>query len=372
MSEFRTFSGWHDAALLGTLGSELRGWQEAPSAQIVWNEIDFLSSVKSAGTNRFTGTQKERNRKWQAVNDFTRQAKAYYDALEHVRGTSRALLAYYAFLNLAKAELVHSHPDQVIEQKIKHGLWFDVGRQSTIRSDQVNVQDGVFRLLYEARTGEVLTRGSTLQVQRLLGHVPEVGHEYYRAFGDRSSVVRGWCRILQNGSAAWPVLLLDCSRRDLDKIGGSKRIEASFEHVELPPNWRLFAANIGAHTRPQIVLQSKRTFDIASPRWGYDAFHWACAALGNRVHMAVENNADFLYVPDLLKSRKSAMPPSLARYAIMFYISSLVRYRPSRLNPERQQLTVWLLEAFAQQSPLFMLIDSLAGLDQAPHMFNML
>src|SRR4029453_17307614 len=42
---------------------------------------------------------------------------------------------------------------------------------------------------------------------------------------------------------------------------------------------------------------------------------------------------DALLCSSLYKTRILPMPASLARYALMFYVSSLVRYKPSQLDP---------------------------------------
>lgn len=44
------------------------------------------------------------------------------------------------------------------------------------------------------------------------------------------------------------------------------------------------------------------------------------------------------------------MPATLARYAVMFYVSSLVRYWPSNLDPRVRSEQAWLLDAFTNQA----------------------
>jgi hypothetical protein len=146
----------------------LEGRQEPLEPGLVWDEIRLFADVREKGEKIFTGTRSEQRARWQALNDFARQARSYSDALEVTRGTSRGLLGYYSALNLAKAELLHSNPGAVINKRINHGLSFDVGRNTTIRSDSIRVAPGVFPLLYEARTGMKMRDKTVLPVKRLL------------------------------------------------------------------------------------------------------------------------------------------------------------------------------------------------------------
>jgi hypothetical protein len=168
----------------------LEGRQEPLEPGLVWDEIRLFADVREKGEKIFTGTRSEQRARWQALNDFARQARSYSDALEVTRGTSRGLLGYYSALNLAKAELLHSNPGAVINKRINHGLSFDVGRNTTIRSDSIRVAPGVFPLLYEARTGMKMRDKTVLPVKRLLSQLPEIGHEYERVFSEPPSVAR--------------------------------------------------------------------------------------------------------------------------------------------------------------------------------------
>lgn len=88
----------------------LEGRQEPLEPGLVWDEIRLFADVREKSEKIFTGTRSEQRARWQALNDFARQARSYSDALEVTRGTSRGLLGYYSALNLAKAELLHSNP----------------------------------------------------------------------------------------------------------------------------------------------------------------------------------------------------------------------------------------------------------------------
>ena len=63
--------------------------------------------------------------------------------------------------------------------------------------------------------------------------------------------------------------------------------------------------------------------------------------------------------------------PKLARevYALMLYVSSLVRYRPTHLDPQVNGHQAWLLDAFTQQAEIPLLEAALAGILGRPFLF---
>ena len=74
--------------------------------------------------------------------------------------------------------------------------------------------------------------------------------------------------------------------------------------------------------------------------------------------------------PSLLRSRWLPIPPSLARYVLMFYLSSLVRYAPTKLDPRRQPDQAWLFDAFAGESHIPLLVNALNGMADDPVLFH--
>jgi hypothetical protein len=63
------------------------------------------------------------------------------------------------------------------------------------------------------------------------------------------------------------------------------------------------------------------------------------------------------------------MPPALARYALAFYASSLVRYRPSMFDTQVSPDQAYLFDSFARESAVPMLLDVLSGLTRTDYQF---
>lgn len=345
----------------------IEAWTERLDTSIIWDEIRSYSDIQKNGASLFSGTAPERRRKWVALNNFCRQARAYHDALDATKGSSRGLLGYYSALNLAKAELLHFCPQDVIDVKIHHGLGFSFSPQ-TISGDYVIVNaNGVFPRLYEARMGKKIPAGSKLPVKRLLGRVPEIGREFSMAFGDSGGTDRGWFRILGNGNECWPVVMLTKSTAEMQATYEWPRIEKRFENVQLPGSWRTYFPDLKVRHTPQTYLQGRRTFPAsATDECGRELY----LAFGDSVEAPLDGHGDFHLSYSLYKSKLVAMPTYLARYTAMFYLSNLVRYRPSRLNPQTEQSTAWLLEAYARQSPDYLLANGLEGILQKNVIFD--
>ena len=73
--------------------------------------------------------------------------------------------------------------------------------------------------------------------------------------------------------------------------------------------------------------------------------------------------------PSRLKTKFDALPPDLARYAAIFYLSSLVRYKPSRLDDSGRSEARWILESFSAEAGLHLLSAALKGITGTLHTF---
>jgi hypothetical protein len=91
-----------------------------------------------------------------------------------MQGTASALLYYYCFLQLAKAELLVHRPTSVYQKKLGHGLSYDPVSDTHLRSAILQVRGGVFPLIYEKYVGTTIPVGSKLRVKQLLLSIPEI------------------------------------------------------------------------------------------------------------------------------------------------------------------------------------------------------
>jgi hypothetical protein len=92
--------------------------------------------------------------------------------------------------------------------------------------------------------------------------------------------------------------------------------------------------------------------------------------LGNSLQVSNSSSFDAEFVDSMYQSKSFPMPSALARYCVAFYLSSLVRYRPSRLDVRVAPMESWIADAFTDQVPIWMLRDALDGYEKTHYRFG--
>jgi hypothetical protein len=370
----RPFQRW---LLLPPFWKNPKYYSEPVSRPLVWMNLRQLEEVPERGRALFTGSLARKNQLWREFRNYLGQARTYDEAALHVAGTSAALLHYYSVLNLAKAELLSSVPNSIVGVDIRHGLTYRPSAARSMAGDSLIVRNGVFPLLYEKRTGRTLPFGTRLPVTRLLANCPEIGQEL-SSLGLAKSVPGGMMHaVVTDGMEFWSQVLL-IPDVIISNGGISSRLFLKhFNEVEKTHNWReVFAISRRVHGQSIGMYESKRRYPRHSTLPGHEVFEDFLAvrdgtwnALRDLVGEATEIYDAFL-APSLYKSRMLAMPPSLARYAVMYYVSSLVRYKPSALDRDVHGKDAWLLDSFTRQASLPLLLNALSGIEGTPFIFT--
>jgi hypothetical protein len=326
----------------------------------------------------FSGSLAERRALYRDFRAFCNQARTYWEAGAKTNGSAAALPYYYATLQLAKAELLKTNPAAIRAQAIMHGLKRIPSATTSIRSDVVQVTRGVFPLLYRKRTGSDIPVGTRIRALDLLSLIPEIGLEMSKMAPSRPSSFPGNYSLAMDDSRAWSVVMLRRSVESADREPLSKRFLAAYEEVSMDqfPNWReVFSMSSRAWGRPVHLFQAKQTVSMPGPN-GQEvpdtntAIEQLIAAVGFQVRPPVREREDFYVTPTLQKSKPLAMPLDLIRYASMFYLSSLVRYQPAALDPVGEGAQAYLMDSFAHEVPMGLLVGALDGITGAFSYFD--
>lgn len=346
-------------------------FNESASTDLIIERLRRHAEIADIGRNRFSGTLGQRNVLWKESRNYLLQALSNYSAAMQVPNRSACLLYYYALLNFAKSELLETHAPDLINQPIGHGLSFNPTNARTVRGDFLTVRKGVFPLLYERRTGHRLPTGTKLPISRLISHIPEIGLQAKDA-GLSGEVVCGILQlILVSNDAVWPLLgifpstMLDGQRSTLHTLNQHFR---RVDHIE---NWKdIFAISKRWGAQAPAFFESIETAPLTTPRFisPNDAMRITWKIRDILALTTIEQYDGFL-VPYMYKTRKFAMPPSLARYAVMYYASSLVRYKPSMFDPSAHPAQAHLFDAIARECKLPMLIDTLSAIEGRGQIF---
>jgi YaaC-like Protein len=354
---------------------------EAPSPELIWREIEMEASYPDRGRALFTGSFAQRNKLWREFRSYVRQAREYDDAARNVKGPSAALLLYYAALNLAKAELLTSVPNLVSGQKISHGLSYSPTGAKTISGDFLKVQaGGVFPLLYRKRTGKPLANNVRIRVKPLLGYMQEIAWEVIQTSFTPLRYTGLLHFIAIAGAQGWAMMALSNPNSITGHRVTNARFKKLFEPVSVPVglDWRnAFAVSqrMGGETRAIFEGRRKYTFHPA-PGGGYPSADFIQVSNGTWTDLigliddGTDDEDDAVLGSSLSGAQFLPMPPSLARYALMYYVSSLVRYKPDQLDPRLQPEQHWLLAAFVDQARTRLLRSALTGIRNKRHLFH--
>jgi hypothetical protein len=355
----------------------LEALNDDPTPEFIWRNIERLANVPEIGRELFSGNLATKNRLHREFRNFVRQARLYDDAASLVHGTSAALLLYYCVLNLAKAELLVTDPGAVEGVRIHHGLAFNPTDARTLAGDAVQVQDGVFRRLYAKRSGVSITSGTQLPVKRLLINVPEIGWEVDTVGLGRCAIRRLIHGILTDGVSTWTVIGIHGEGQHLSNGVTDRHVARSFRRVDWYPTWRdMFAITRRNPGGGFAFFEEKEAVPAAliDGALSSDNVIHGCLRTWQKLAPFVDESTldayDALLCPSLYVARSLPMLCSLARYALMFYVSSLVRYKPSQLDPITRAEQAWLLDAFVSQARVPLLHNALTGITGKIHVFH--
>lgn len=347
-------------------------FSEALNAPLMWLKLTEAGSVSDVGRGLFSGSLADRNRLWREFRNCIRQAHAYWEAGQSTAGSSSALLYYYSFLNLAKAELLTTRPADV-QGRVHHGLSFNPTAASSFRGDRIKVVQGVFPMLYEKRVGAPLTAGTTFSVPRMLSLIFEIGLEFEAAKLGAAQATPCYHSVAHNSDAAWVLIgtysngfLTNQSHVTTQLIRKHFDFFSNTQHYAYR-SWReIFGLSVRLAT-DLMILQSKATFSSTNsdgtPTPDVQAATRHLREVADPyVNDSLDHTSDFVLTPSILNSRAFPLPAPIARYAVMFYLSSLVRYKPAALDPVTEGRAAWLFDSFARETPTRLLADFAAGI----------
>ena len=371
MTAPRAFNRWRIIPIVASDREAVYVW-ERPTTDALLQMLRTEAELQDVGRSRFTGSLKARNKLWLDYRSFLRQAISNFRGAASLEDRSSSLLYYYGMLNFAKAELLAAGHVAVLGP-ITHGLSFNTSRAKTVSGDSLTVKEGVFRLLYELRTGYSLPIGTRLPVPRLLSHIPEIGSQLEAVKAGRTELYGLLQLIAIDNTSAWALLAVD-RQADLEQQTSTNRLfRRYFEEVDVFDEWRdRFAVSkrwggvrfFQAKSQSPYISGNDSSLNTA-----------VIAAAGNvgRIRDILGRSTQGMWdgwlSPSLYRSKMLPMPPALARYAIAFYASSLVRYRPSIFDAQVSPNQAYLFDAIARECAIPMLVDTVSAIAQTDHTF---
>jgi len=298
---------------------------------------------------------------------FLEQARDFFDAAQSHRVSSRPLLYYYSFLNLAKVLLLARR--RRLSDTPMHGLaMVKAGSRGGRRFDfqRVRVRKGapgeeVFPELVQALGGSV-TDGQKFKVVQLLQQIVGIHSTWAEVAGKCSCFASARIEpvVRSDHAAVFSRVLV---RKPWDNPGVWKLIckRAHWSQVRLPERHR-----IGASGAADLVCLETSPV----PRKGV-SYRSALADLAHGiraigVHALLTRQGYRLYLSDFGQAEKARLPQAASIYAAMFYLGAITRYQPQDFDTIVSGSWAWLVSDFLSSQPkqfLYLMAGEITGND---------
>ena len=332
----------------------------------LWLYIRSFSEIASRGqelVRRHQETTHDVCGIWKKFRSFVRQAESYWQAARVTPYRSSPLLYYYSFLNFVKAYLVLVRPD--FPNRVQHGLSFNTETTSErLGQHALSVNNGpnqIFALLYKDWFETIPPE--SLKVQGLLSYTQDIEVQYQEghfglarthAFIERVAFHRGDRR-------AWIVIAFPNNAMISKYDNVFKKFFNIYEKVDLSNfmqrEYHSVLGFSGGTWREYDFYQMKSNHCFENVSL-FDAQAMEC-----NLSQILKPWISPIYIPGIaqgminlpLNENETDPKPfndGIAIYAVMFYLSELVRYRPDLLDSLLEQDAHWLLECFVESCPL--------------------
>lgn len=278
---------------------------------------------------------------------FIDQAFEFFSAAANQRQSSRPLLYYYSFLNLAKiallfdgvrfpAALRHGISDPKANHRTRLHFKTQVVRIEGQAVDHSALFPELIRIFSKGRYN---ASPQDFKVLELLAEIPAI-HRTYNLVTDSGPcyVPIERVHLLRDGSNVWARINFNARDKDvkapLDTLQKRKRFKKRLHRVKSDDEWTL-----AFETKPLAYRGRKIDTQIAQLAADLRAlsFHSTLTREGYRLYL-------------LSKGRPSGMPQLCVCYAVMFYLGSLTRYKPYDYEKVTQGYS-WVLGEFLDTQP---------------------
>lgn len=323
----------------------------------VFASLEYISEIEDVGINYIKRFGHSKPKKaFLLFQSFVRQAKTFYESASHLNYRASALIYYYSFLNLAKAYICLADP-VFVSSPLTHGLRhsFQPGKFST--QYVTTERKGVFKKFYELMIDREIPPKTNLNIARILGYCTDIEHEYTSAGYGNPRIIPAGIRLLSNQKLriSWPILVIGSFEIILPYKKTLNAFNEYFELIEPPKDIiRQVFGLLVQEQRGYSFFESKTAYPwISGDLVPLPQIVEACfSALHNLYETNVYNDqlTIFLNAP-LRKNLQIPFSQVLSIYTVMFYLGSLVRYRPDYLEKLLNSKDGWIIERFTYSAP---------------------
>jgi hypothetical protein len=352
MKAARPIGGWRGRAIPYPFDKRILSCSGSVQDEILAS-IDMYAEIKDGGKELLKANGHQNlSKAYLRFQAYIRQAKTFYEAAELLHHRAGALNYYYSFLNFSKALIYLKNPT-FIDHNLHHGIK-PKPTSGSLRKQHIQItQDGVLPRFYKLVTDQQISAGAKIKVADLLGYCSDVEYEYAKLkYGEPVSF---FCKLVigvhRDQKSAFPIIaVLNGQHPAFEKL--RNYIEKGFDEVEIAKNTArdMFGmlAEEGASTR---FFESRRDWVI--PATSDMLTNDVASLLSNLISYNPFNDDRLFVINRPIKTPKIVpMQELIAIYCSMFFLGSLVRYRPELLEAMLSTKDAWLIERFTKSAPL--------------------
>jgi len=346
-----------------------------------WLAIRHPAEVYAAGAALLTSTDPafagrlppERELQWREFRAYVRQAESFYRSAAALPWKSSPLNYYYSFMNLAKALAVArgmlAPVAAHITRALQHGLSARIvpGAPGAPDTWRLTVRDAnhIFGLLYQATVAPVAMPATTeLDARDLLGYVTAIDWQLRQA-GRAATISWHPCYwvILEAGNSAWDLVGVHRGA-NLNRLPGLDPLYQELTHDSVKQLVRETLGLQSIQARSIRFLQRTTPIVLAPPDRSVQRLEdTLVAAVPNCVFEYLDGTTfHFCFgMPYATGTGSHPMSELAAAYAVMYFLSSLVRYHPDYMDRIAESTDAWLIESFVKSAPLLLLRQMVAA-----------
>jgi hypothetical protein len=328
----------------------------------LWSSIEYYSEVPSAGRELILSlgaSPRSVPKLYTIFRAHVRQARHYYDAAKSTHYRSSSLLYYYSFLNLIKAGIIIRQPT-LANSKLVHGLAYKVTKTRTFATETVQAYRGanqIFSLWYQQYTGEPL-RSDNLNISNLMGYASDISTQYgLCGFGKGKLHAAYFMAMMdQTDQTGWPLVGI----MDYERLSSyAKRLKPfldDYTQVEVPKSFGLELFKLSAFAHSKVTYFEGTAVPWLAPDSPPSPWDLSIDVATKLNGMSQTNyfkggsSSNFFVTQPYRPKNQIAFDETLAIYVVMFYLSSLVRYKPEYLDKLLNSKEAWLIENFVKFS----------------------
>lgn len=287
---------------------------------------------------------------------YVEQAQSFFQAAKLANRDAAPLLWYYCFLNLVKARLVKTDPVEDLAGAM-HGIGDPVENKEgylSIKKQTIsawgNLKDGrgryqVFPNLCRILSSPLAAGENLISVKALLRQVLGVHRAYMKAFEEDSHFVKlrepqfMECKTAGGkGGNLWLKFFL--YKEDFNAT-----VKFDDLHSQVKP---IFKAVTPGERGDQLVAHCFESSHRIFTRWSADELPKLQNEIRPKLRTLILPSG---YLHYLMFERDSSLPQAAVIYATMFYLGSIVRYRPYDFDKLVDKKYRWVIDEFLQIAP---------------------